>query len=413
VSASLALVLVVVAAYLAAHIVSDWLGRRLFVTSGAEYLLLGILLGPRVSDVLSQPVVDSLAAVPTLAIGWIGASVGARLYVPQLVRIPGVMFRAALVEACATFAFVVLVETLAIAWLFDEPTATALAPAVALGGIATAAARASVELVARRLDADAPEISQLRVSVLVSGVLAIVTFGVLASIWHPTVHVAGRPMVPTEWVAVTVGIGVTGGLLFHLFLGGERDVDRLFIALGGAVVLVSGAAAYVHVSQLLSALCFGAMLVNTSRAREEIRGALERVERPLYFVLLIFAGAAWRPSPRAWVAPVLLFLAARTFARVTGARVSARVTGLLPVLGRDWGRALLGQGHLALAIGLNYVYQEGGPIPHVVFTAAVASVLLTDLLAPYLAHSALEPLQAARQRLRRRAERAAGAAEER
>ena len=100
--------------------------------------------------------------------------------------------------------------------------------------------------------------------------------------------------------------------------------------------------------------------------------------------------------------PVVIFLAARTFARIIGARASATLTEQHDVLGPDWGRALLGQGHLALAIALNYVYQGSGPIPNVVFTAAIASVLLTDLLAPYLAHSAFQPLQAARERLLRR-----------
>jgi Kef-type K+ transport system membrane component KefB len=204
-------------------------------------------------------------------------------------------------------------------------------------------------------------------------------------------------MTPTEWVAVTLGIGVAGGVLFHLFLGRERHVDRLFISLGGGVILVSGAASYVRVSPLLAALCFGAILVNTSRSRAEIAAALERVERPFYFVLLVFAGAAWRPSASSWVLPVLLFLAARTAGKLGGARLAARSSGLLPVLGPNWGRALLGQGPLALAIALNYVYQGGGSVPYVVFTAAVASVLLTDLLSPQLVHSVLAPLVAERE----------------
>ena len=395
-TAPFVLVLVVVAAYLAAHVAADWLGRRLFISSGAEYLLLGILLGPRVAGVLSATVVERLDPVTSLAIGWIGALAGARLLAPELLAVERVTFQAALTEAALTFAGVTALEALVIAWALHEPFGTALAPAVALGGIATCASRTSVDLVARRLDPHAPEIAQLHASVLVSGVVAIVTFGVLASIWHPTVLVEGRPVTPTEWVAITLGIGVAGGLLFHLFVGAERDVDRLFVSLAGALVLVSGAAIYAHVSLLLAALCFGAILVNTSRARDEIRAALERVERPLYFVLLIFAGAAWQPSTRAWLLPVAVFLGARTLLRVLSARATARATGLLPVIGPHWGRALLGQGPLALAIALNYVYQGGGPVPGVVFTAALASVLLTDLLSPYLARSALAPLHAAR-----------------
>src|SRR5690606_41478623 len=87
-----------------------------------------------------------------------------------------------------------------------------------------------------------------------------------------------------------------GGILFHLFLGPERKVDRLFIALAGALILTSGAAAYMRLSPLLPAMLVGAVLVNTSHSNAEIRQVLAKVERPLYFVLLIFAGAAWQPS---------------------------------------------------------------------------------------------------------------------
>ena len=52
-SEGLILVLVVAASYLAARVAFEWLARRYLIVSGAEYLLLGILLGPQVSRILS------------------------------------------------------------------------------------------------------------------------------------------------------------------------------------------------------------------------------------------------------------------------------------------------------------------------------------------------------------------------
>lgn len=396
-SSGLLLVLVIAAAYLAARVVFDWLGRKFLVVSGAEYLLLGILLGPRVAGVLTPDTVESFAPVTTLALGWMGAVVGVRFYLRDLVAVPAVTYRIAIVESCLTFLLVGAAELAAIAWAYDIPLVDAALPAAALAGIATASSSAGVELVARQLNERGPAVTQLGVSVIVNAVVAVVTFGLLASIWHRPVLVVGRPLTPTEWMAITLGIGVVAGLLFHLFVGDERESDRLFISLAGGVILVSGAAAYVGLSPLLAALVFGAMLVNTSRNRAEIVAALERVERPLTFVLLVFAGAAWRPSARAWLLPVLLFLVVRAGAKIGGAFAAAWANDMLPVLGPRWGRALVGQGGLALAIALNYVYQDGGTLPYFVFTAAVASVLLTDLLSARLVHSVLAPLIAARQ----------------
>ena len=64
-TSTLLLVVVAVAAYLAAHVLVEWLGRRFLVVSGAEYLLLGILLGPRVTGVLTPDVVTQFAPATT------------------------------------------------------------------------------------------------------------------------------------------------------------------------------------------------------------------------------------------------------------------------------------------------------------------------------------------------------------
>ncbi len=130
----------------------------------------------------------------------------------------------------------------------------------------------------------------------------------------------------------------------------------MFIALGGGVVLVSGAAAYLRLSPLLTGFFFGIALVNTTREPAPVVSALRRVEEPLYYMLLLFGGAGWRPSERAWLAPVVLFVLARVLAKIGGSRLAARANGAMTELGPHWGRATLGQGRLALAIGLNFVH---------------------------------------------------------
>src|SRR5919206_881865 len=101
-SSALVLVLAVALAYLAAHVAFDWLARRFLIVSGAEYLLLGILLGPQVTGVLSARTMAGFAPLTTLALGWIGAIVGTQFYLPGLVRIRGLMYRLPFREALAT-----------------------------------------------------------------------------------------------------------------------------------------------------------------------------------------------------------------------------------------------------------------------------------------------------------------------
>ena len=112
----------------------------------------------------------------------------------------------------------------------------------------------------------------------------------------------------------------------------------------------------------------------------------------------VLAGATWRPSVRDWVLLVLLFILVRIAAKIGAARLAARWNGMLPALGPHWGRGLLGQGGLALAVALSYLYQEDVPLANLVFTAAVASVLLTDVLSARfvrsLVHADVRPVVA-------------------
>lgn len=386
----LVLVLLVVGAYFAAHVVFEWLGKRLLIVSGAEYLLLGILLGPHVSGLVSPQLVESFAPVTALALGWMGAIIGSRFLISRMVRVRGVVYRVAFVESFITLWVVFGLELFLLRWLFGLPTERAMGPALALGAFATASADAGIELAARRRGDRGPLVTQLRVAAGANAFVAICAFGILLAANHPDSAALSRPLTATEWTVISIAIGVGGGALFHLFLGTEQRVDRLFISLTGVLVLVSGAATYLRLSPLMSAMFFGAMLVNTSHQRDEIAAALARVERPLYFVLLIFAGATWRPSAQtAWALPVLTFLGVRTLAKVGGGRLAARANDLLPVLGADWGRALLGQGGLVLALALNYLYQDTLALPNVVFTTAVVSVLLTDFASGRVASSVL------------------------
>jgi Kef-type K+ transport system membrane component KefB len=392
-STSLTLVLVVVVAYLAAHVAFDRLAQRFLIVSGVEYLVLGLLLGPQVSGILSAETVRDFAPLTMLALGWVGAIIGTQFYLPELIRLPSALFKVAFAEAAATLLLVTGLLAAAMMWLFDITLAIAVVPSLALGAVATASAPTGIEVVARALGRRrSAALRQLQVAVAVDALVAIAAMGLLACIGRPLSGGPIRPLTATEWAVLSLGVGLVGGALFHLFVGAERKVDRLFISLGGAVILTAGAAAYLGISVLLPAMVVGATLVNTSRNRDEIAATLHAAERPFYFVLLIFAGAAWTPSSRAWLVPVVLFLLARAAAKMGGARLAARMNGVLPALGPHWGRALLGHGGLALALAFDYRQHHGAFLPSIVFTAAIASVLLTDLSSARLVKSVLEPV---------------------
>jgi hypothetical protein len=379
-SPGLILIVVIVVAYLAAHVLFDWLGRRFLIVSGAEYLLLGILVGPEVADLLNAGVVGQFAPLMTLALGWIGALIGAQFHLPALLRIDGVSYRVAFLEAAASMVVAAGACTGLLMYLAEASRHDAIIAGTALGAIATASAPSGIALVSRELRRRGPLVQQLEVSTAIDAFVAVCTFSVLLSIVHVAPPQTSRPPTPTEWAVISLAIGFVGGALFHLFLREERNPDRLFIGLGGALVLASGAAAYLRLSPLLPTMIIGMVLVNTSRDATPIRHVLVRVERPLYYVLLLFVGAAWTREPGVrWLLPVVAFLGVRVIAKLGSARLAARMAGTLDAVGPLWGRALLGHGGLALALAFNYQLLEELPYRAIVFTSAIASVLLTDI----------------------------------
>lgn len=392
-SAPLLLVLSVAIAYLAAHVVFDWLAKRFLIISGAEYLLLGILLGPQVANVLSEEMMAGFSPFVTLSLGWVGAIVGTQFHIPSLVRVRGLSYRVAFGEALLTVVFVTAVEIAAMQWWLGLDERDAIAPALALGAIAVVSAPAGIGVVARFLGRRVAILRQLELTTAIDALVGVATLGLLLAIRHPGAAGGARPITPTEWVVISLAIGFVGGTLYQLFLSSEHDPDRLFISLAGAIILTSGAAAVLHLSPILAAMTMSATLVNLSGSRAEIAKVLHSSERPFYFVLLIFAGASWEPSLRSWVIPVLLYLAARAMVKIGGARLAARATNTLPALGPHWGRALLGQGPLAIALGLEYLRMPNASVPNIVFTATIAAVLLLDMGSAWLIRSATRPYE--------------------
>ncbi len=381
---------VVVGAYLAAHVASEWLARRYLVVSGAEYLLLGALLGPGASGLVDASTLDGFAPLLTLAFGWVGALVGAQFHLPGVWRLPLAPFGLALAAAALAGAVVTGAMGVLLIWGLGLDPADTWLPAVALGAIAVSSAPAGIAVVARSLGTRGPVLRQLHVATAVDALVAVAVFGVLLAASPPAFAAGERLLSPGELVLVSVGIGLGGGVLFHLFLGGERHIDRLFVALAGALILASGAAAYLRVSPLLPSLLIGFVLVNTSPSSKEIREVLARVERPLYFTLLVFAGAAWTSGGPGWLMLSVAFVSVRVLAKVGSAAVAARAFGALPRLGPRWGWGLVGHGGLGVALALNFRMYDPTPLSATVFTAALISVLATDFFSARVVGAVVE-----------------------
>jgi Kef-type K+ transport system membrane component KefB len=153
-TSGLILVAAVAAGYLAARLAAGALARRFLIVSGAEYLILGVLLGPRVSGLISANVIDSFGPFITLAIGWMGAVIGSEFHLKRMLRFRGELYQVAFIEAVLVVAIVGGAMLAILTRLLDIPLIDAIAPAASLGAIAVTTSASGIALAARRLARD-------------------------------------------------------------------------------------------------------------------------------------------------------------------------------------------------------------------------------------------------------------------
>jgi len=379
--ATLSLLFVVIVAYLFAHFVVDRLENKFFFSSGGEYLLLGILVGPASPwfTALSGDVLAQLAPLMSLAIGWMGLFYGTRIQFPTIAGSRFTSGRVAIIEAAVTAGVVAGVSSVAFHFLpfsWEGPKQWAFALAT-LSVAATVASPYTVKLVKRKLNAEGETTNLLEKSFHINELLAIVGFGAILCIFHtPHPVFEGRPTW-IEWFVITIALGAILGVLFGMFLGDEHNEDKQFLALVGIVVFASGLAYSLELSPLLVNLVLGVVLVRVADAQlvNEIDQALERSSRPMYIVMLIFAGAmttvtGWLPWALAGI-----FVAARSIGKLTGGAVAS--IGL-PCTRFDQGRGMLGHGDVAVAMALNILLVYPGELGKMLSAAILASVFLNE-----------------------------------
>lgn len=367
-------------AYVLAHYVVERLQARFLVTSGAEYLILGLLIGPHIEfgEALSAQTLESLHPVMTLVIGGVGLLFGLQAN-----------FKALLLrqDGASTLAFTEFIVTTAAVGagtylLLQSPqlggfdTHQAGSGAWVLATSAAVASAGAMDLVRRRFRAKGPLTELLVGTMRAAELLAIVGFGVAFCVFHESdpLHEGWDY---ANWVVVTLVVGVGLGFIFRAFIGDHPDdEDHIFLAILGIIVFASGAAYYLKLSPLLVNLVLGTVLANIARCADQILDAMERLHRPVSIMLLVLAGALWNPIPATGLVIVAAYVLLRFSAKLLGGWVGALSVDGAP---RDVGRGLLGHGDVAVAMVVSYQIVFDGPVVDIVFTAVLASVVLSEL----------------------------------
>jgi hypothetical protein len=381
---TLAAIAVITVGYIFAYLIFDRLRDRFGYVGGAEYVVIGFLLGPRVTGLLDAEQVQDLTPIVSLALGWLGMLLGTYFRIPTMALIEGDYLRVAFAEAVGTFGIALAAFLGLFRYFLETPWPEAAVLSGTLAAVATLSSPVAVDAVVDRVRVRSRVPPVLQLAARIDALVAVVAFGLLLAVFHQGDVAPGvRPPTATEWSVINVAVGVASGVLFHLFLGprGHLDEGRLFVALAGAIVVASGASYYLNLSPVFTNLVLGMILVNSGGAHRDVTRLLLTTERPVYLALLLFAGAAWSPGSvdLLFIAP--LFVLIRVGARFLGGAVAGIHVAPPGLRTAGLGRGLLALGGLGVALALNYGQVYPDLHPRLVLTATLLSVLLFEIVA--------------------------------
>ena len=376
------LVIVIGVAYVLAHNVVERLQRRFLVVSGAEYLLLGFLLGPAFPAIHALDNVAGLLPIIALAAGWVGLLRGTDFDFASLQKLDPATWRVVFLHhllpgvAVGIGSYYFFTKT---GWVFASPRDAALS-ASALACFAAADSAEPFDLLARRYEVSGRLASLLRNGTRLGDIAVILAFGLIFCVFHENAPQA-QDYSPALWAWVTVLLGGALGFLFSLFLAGDESDNSRFLALVGIIAFASGGAYFLELSPLAVNLSMGFVLVNFARGGQLLHTTLESTERPMAIVLLIFAGALWE---RTELVPTLLALGGFLVARTGAKWVASVIAGWGTSLRKDLFRGLLAHGDVTLAMAVSFRLVYEGEAAKIAYSVVLGSIILNDLMAPRL-----------------------------
>ncbi len=379
--------------------------KMLRLPAVTAYLVAGVLLGPfclgafHVNGLgfISMENIKSLSLISDVALGFIAFSIGNEFRLSQLKTIGRQATVIGIVQAVFT---TLTVDAALIGLHFLIPHKLSLEAAVVLGAVASATAPAATLMVVRQYKAKGPLTDTLLPVVALDDAVGLilfsVSFGVAKGMISGDVSLISVIVEPLLEVALSLALGAIMGYLFTFF---ERffhsrskrlsmSVAFVLLTLGLSMMkftLPFFGGIHVAFSSLLTCMMLGTIFCNICDFSEELMDRLDRWTAPIFILFFVLSGAELELSVFTDFNIVLIglvYIAFRCLGKYYGARLSATWVGSDQNIRKYLGITLFPQAGVALGMAIKA--EALGPEGAVVANITLFSVLIYELVGPYL-----------------------------
>ena len=371
------------------------------------YLVAGLLIGPYLLGALgveglgfsSMAEIKGLSLISDVALGFIAFSIGNEFRLSQLKHIGRQATVIGIVQAVFT---TLIVDAALIALHFCIPTVLPLPAAILLGAVASATAPAATLMVVRQYKAKGPVTDTLLPVVALDDAVGLVLFAVSFGIARAMIEGHVDPIsVIAEPIIEVVASLLLGALAGSFFTFCERFFHSRSKRLSVSVAFVLFTVAIsmcrfeifgleVAFSSLLACMMLGTVFCNICDFSEELMDRLDRWTAPLFILFFVISGAELELSVFRDGAVVLIglcYILFRCLGKYFGARFSATAVKADPCVVKYLGITLFPQAGVALGMAIKA--ETLGPEGLIVANITLFSVLIYELVGPYLTKQAL------------------------
>lgn len=360
-------------------------GRRIRgygLPSGAEYLVLGIIVGPIGLASVTRTTLATFEPISVTAISWLSLLAGANLGFSGERSVPGRRTAGGI-----ALGMLCLVASGAVVWA-AAPYLLKLTPedriflALGVGCVCCETTRAAVRWVTERYGAKGPLADLVHDMAEADDAVPFLGIAVLFAIGpKPSGAVLALPAWGGLLVTLVLGavLGATASALADVE---KRRTERWGILLGTAL-LNTGVAMRLGLSAPSSMFAMGISLNLFSRHGHQLRSMLASTERPIVMPALVLAGANLDrgegvPMWSIVAVAVVARIAAKTLGGLAVLRMSGAAARGSPLLGLS----MLSSGSLTACVGLATALRFPGTVGNTVLTTSIASAILGEIVGP-------------------------------
>jgi len=357
--------------------------------TGAEFIIIGLLLGSDFLNVIDDPTLELLRPFVCVILGWVGFLFGLQFDRRTVNNLPSGYVAVSAVEGVVTLATV-----LPVAWYLLMKSTNAAPDVIAIAAVTLAASATCTGLTALTFIEKYKRPAPLQVQNLLRFIssldpaVGVIAAGVGLSLFavHPF-DAASFPMT-LQWLVISMCLGFVTAWIFVSLTLTRTSQAELTVYLLGVIALAGGVAFALRLSALFVSFICGLVVANLTHVRS-IRGRVMTImahgDRFLYLLLLVLAGAYWKlPDIRVLFA-ALVYVGVRLVGKVVGGYLSTRRLARHHAVPPLIGLGLVSQGGMGLAIIVEFRFVVDQPLTEAVMSVAILAIIINEFLAPWLA----------------------------